>query len=108
MKRGEIWTLSGGPGFAGKPRPTLIVQSDLADTSSVLTCGFTTQASEDVLLRPLILPTPENGLARPSNLMSEKITSVPRNRLGKRVGALSDEDLVRADYALQLIMGFGG
>ncbi|MGH6787196.1 MAG: type II toxin-antitoxin system PemK/MazF family toxin [Novosphingobium sp.] len=107
MKRGEIWTLSGGPGFASKPRPALIVQSDLAaDTPSVLTCGFTTQASDDVPLRPLVLPSAENGLARPSNLMSEKITAVPRTRLGRRVGALSGEEMARADGALQLVMGF--
>jgi mRNA interferase MazF len=107
MKRGEIWTLSGGPGYAGKPRPALIVQSDLAlDTPSVLTCGFTTQASEDVPLRPLFFPSVENGLAKLSNLMSEKITSVPRNRLGRRIGALKGEDMTRADGALQLVMGF--
>lgn len=108
MMRGEIWTVSGGPGFAGKPRPALIVLSDLAlDTPSVLICGFTSEASEDLLLRPLMLPSPENGLARPSNLMSEKVTSVPRSRLGMRVGILSPEDMARADSALQLIMGFG-
>ena len=107
MKRGEIWTVSGGPGFAGKPRRALIVQSDLTEgTPSVLTCGFTTQASEDVPLRPLFLPSLENGLDRPSNLMSEKITAVPRTRAGKRIGALSGEDMVRADNALQLVLGF--
>ena len=106
MKRGEIWTVSGGPGYAGKPRPTLVVQSDLADTPSVLTCGFTTQASIDVPLRPLIQPSPENGLFRPSNLMSEKITSVPRERLGRRVGVLSAADIARADGAMRLVMGF--
>ncbi len=107
MRRGEIWTLSGGPGYAGKPRPTLIVQSDLAiGTPSVLTCGFTTQTSDDVPLRPLFLPSPGNGLFRPSNLMSEKITAVPRTRLGQRIGALSGEELTRADGALQLVMGF--
>jgi mRNA interferase MazF len=107
MKRGEIWTVSGGPGFAGKPRPALIVQSDLTlGTPSVLTCGFTTQASEDVPLRPLFQPSAENGLARPSNLMSEKITAVPRTRVGARIGALSGDDLVRANNAVQLVLGF--
>ena len=109
MKRGEIWTLSGGPGYAGKPRPALVVQSDLAlETPSVLTCGFTTQASEDVPLRPLMLPSAGNGLAWPSNLMSEKITAVPRSRMGRRVGVLSEEEMARTDQALQLVMGFAG
>ena len=109
MKRGEIWTVAGGPGFAGKPRPALIVQSDLTlETPSVLTCGFTTQASEDVPLRPLFSTTAQNGLDRPSNLMSEKITSIPRTRAGKRIGSLSREDMARADRAIRLVLGFAG
>ena len=28
MKRGEIWTVSGGKDYAGKPRPVVIVQED--------------------------------------------------------------------------------
>ncbi len=109
MMRGEIWTLSGGPGYAGKPRPALIVQSDLLlDSPSLLTCGFTSRASEDVPLRPLIEPSGENGLNAPSNLMPEKITAVPRTRLAKRVGQLSPNDMARAENALLLVLGFAG
>jgi mRNA interferase MazF len=108
MKRGEIWTLAGGPGYAGKPRPALILQTDLLpDSPSLLTCGFTSRASEDVPLRPLVEPSPENGLRTPSNLMSEKITAVPRARLGRRIGILSREDMARVERALLLVLGFG-
>lgn len=107
MKRGEIWTVSGGPGYAGKPRPAVILQSDLlVDSPSLLTCGFTSRASEDVPLRPLIEPSPGNGLRMPSNLMSEKLTAVPRARLGHQVGSLSAEDIARVEQALLLVLGF--
>jgi mRNA interferase MazF len=108
MKRGEIWTLAGGPGYAGKPRPALILQTDLLpDSPSLLTCGFTSRSSEDVPLRPLIEPTPGSGLRAPSNLMSEKITAVPRARLGRRIGLLSGDDMARVERALLLVLGFG-
>ena len=55
MRRGEIWTQAGGPGYAGKPRPALIVQSDLlTETDSVVTCLFTTQGNAAI---PSRLPT---------------------------------------------------
>ncbi|MEJ0048614.1 MAG: type II toxin-antitoxin system PemK/MazF family toxin [Rhodospirillales bacterium] len=42
MKRGEIWTVSGAAGYAGKPRPAVIVQDDHFDaTNSVTVCPFT-------------------------------------------------------------------
>jgi mRNA interferase MazF len=28
VKRGEIWTMAGGPGYATKPRPAVIIQDD--------------------------------------------------------------------------------
>lgn len=108
MKRGEIWTVAGGPGYSGKPRPALIVQTDLLmDAPSLLTCGFTSRVSEDLPLRPLVEPSPGNGLMAPSNLMSEKITAVPRARLGKRIGALAPEDMTRVEQAILLVLGFG-
>lgn len=108
MKRGEIWTLAGGPGYAGKPRPALIVQSDLlADTRSVLTCGLTTRANPALYSRPAIEPSAGNGLQEPSEIMTDKITAVPRARLGKRIGALSPQDMVRVEQALLLVLGFG-
>ena len=43
MKRGEIWTVSGGQGYAGKPRPAVIIQDDRFDaTASITICAFTT------------------------------------------------------------------
>lgn len=39
MKRGEIWTVAGGPACAGKPRPAVIVQDDRFDANdSIIVC----------------------------------------------------------------------
>lgn len=108
MKRGEIWTVGGGPGYAGKPRPALIVQSDRMDgMNSVLTCGLTTYDAAEIELRPPVRPAPENGLREHSAVMVDKIMAVPRARLGKRVGALSADEMARVEQALLLMLGFG-
>ncbi|NNM96591.1 MAG: type II toxin-antitoxin system PemK/MazF family toxin, partial [Candidatus Dormibacteraeota bacterium] len=51
MRRAEIWTVAGGSGYAGKPRPALIVQDDRFDTDSVTICPFTTDSTDAPLFR---------------------------------------------------------
>lgn len=109
MKRGEIWTQSGGPGYAGKPRPALIVQSDLLEgTDSIITCLFTAHGDAEIPSRVPFVPNAANGLREESELMTDKIMAVLRDKLGKRIGALSDEEMVRVEQALLLVLGFEG
>ena len=90
MKRGEVWTVSGGGPYAGKPRPAVVVLEDLFDsTNSITLCVFTTDPTEAPLLRMLIEPTDRNGLSSASRLMVDKVTTVPKARLGKRIGKLN-------------------
>jgi mRNA interferase MazF len=106
VKRGEVWTVSGGTSYTGKPRPAVIVQEDRFDqTSSITLCAFTTDPTDAPLLRMLIEPTERNGLKSASRLMIDKITTVPKARLGKRVGKLNDEDTVRLNRALTVFLG---
>ena len=106
MKRGEIWTVSGGASYTGKPRPAVIVQEDrLNQTASITLCAFTTDPTEAPLLRMVIEPTDRNGLKNASRLMIDKVTTVPKTRVGKRIGKLSVEDLVRLNRALTVFLG---
>lgn len=106
MKRGEIWTVSGGTGYAGKPRPAVILQDDRFDaTASVTLCAFTTDETEAPLFRLLVQPSAANGLGSPSRLMVDKVTTVSRNKLGKRIGRLGPEDMLRLDRALMVFLG---
>ena len=109
MKRGEIWTVSGGPGYAGKPRPALIVQDDLFPTAQSATiCGFTTELTESPFVRPLIEPSPDNGLMQESKLMVDKITTIPRSRFGRRIGVLSPAAMAQVERALLVFLGLAG
>jgi mRNA interferase MazF len=106
MKRGEVWTVSGGGPYAGKTRPAVIVQEDRFDsTSSITLCVFTTDPTEAPLLRMLVEPADRNGLKDLSRLMVDKITTVPKGRLGKKLGKLNDEDVVRLNRALTVFLG---
>jgi mRNA interferase MazF len=106
VRRGEIWTGSGGKHYAGKPRPVVIVQDNAFDaTGSITICAFTSDPTEAPLFRLEIEPTPENGLDRTSQLMVDKITTMPREKIGKQVGRLSDADLLRLNRAMIVFLG---
>ena len=109
MKRGEIWTQAGGPGYARKPRPVLIVQADaLAGTESVVICLFTSLEGARLNARLPFVPSPENGLLEASELMADKIMTVARTRLGRRIGELSDAEMREVERALAFVLGFEG
>ena len=109
MKRGEVWTAAGGSGYAGKPRPVVVIQDDRFDaTDSVTVCAFTTDSTDAPLIRLRLEPTPLNGLHESSSLMVDKLTTVQRSRLRTRVGRLSDEDMVRLGRAVVVFLGLAG
>ena len=109
MKRGEIWTVAAGAGYAGKPRPVVIVQDDRFDaTDSITICAFTTDPTEAPLFRLAVEPNDANGLKAPCRLMVDKITTVPKARIGARVGRLGDEDLLRLNRAMLVFLGMAG
>lgn len=106
MRRGEIWTASGGKDYAGKPRPVAIIQDDAFDaTDSITICAFTTDEAEAPLFRLLIEPNARNGLRSPCRLMVDKITTVPKTKLDARVGRLDDHDIVRLNQAALVFLG---
>ena len=109
MRRGEIWTAAGGSGYAGKPRPVVVIQDDRFDaTESVTICAFTTDPTEAPLIRLRVDPSTVNGLRETSSVMVDKLTTVNRSRLAKRVGQLGDEDLIRLGRAIVVFLGLAG
>ncbi|HEY3840021.1 MAG TPA: type II toxin-antitoxin system PemK/MazF family toxin [Bryobacteraceae bacterium] len=94
MRRGEIWTVAGGPYYAGKPRPVVIVQADwYTGFDSVTVCPFTSDNTHAPSVRIPVNPTENNGLRSPSWLMPDKLVTVPvvstpEPRLGSRTGRL--------------------
>jgi len=104
VRRAEIWSVAGS-GYAGNPRPALIVQDDRFDTDSVTICPFTTDLTDAPLFRLEVQPTPSNGLQATSRLMVDKLTTVSRLRVGTRIGVLDDLDLTRLNRAVVVFLG---
>ena len=106
MKRGELWTMAGGPGYASKPLPVVIIQDDAFDaTASIIVCLVTSEAIEAPILRLPVEPTSDNGLHKTSDLMVDKVVTGPRGRLGQRIGQLGDDDLLRLNRSLLVFLG---
>ena len=109
MRRGEIWTVSGGSGYAGKPRPVVIVQDNRFDmTAAITVCAFTTNVTDAPLFRLRVEPDEQNGLNEASSLMVDKITTVPKKRIGRRLGRIGDDDIVRLNRAILVFLGIAG
>jgi mRNA interferase MazF len=109
MKRGDIWTLAGGPGHAGKPRHVAVLQDNRFDaTQSITICPFTGDPTAAELFRIPIEPTATNGLKSPSRLMVDKITTVAKSKMGNQIGRLDDEHVVRLNRAVVVFLGLAG
>jgi mRNA interferase MazF len=109
VKRGELWTVAGGNDYAGKPRPALILQDDIFDrTDSVTICITTTTDVGSAAFRVPLLPTPETGLKVPCFLMVDKVTTVPRLKMGRRIGAVQPATMADVGRAIIVFLGLTG
>jgi mRNA interferase MazF len=105
VKRGDIVTIV-LPGAYGKPRPALVVQSDLFDTlASVTVLPVTSELRAAPLLRISIEPNTGNGLRKNSQVMIDKAQTVPRDKVGSTIGRLHEDILVAVDRALAVFFG---
>ena len=107
MKRGDLVVVSLKGGY-GKPRPALIVQSDLFDLHpSVTLMPVTSQLRDTPLFRFRVEPDASNGLAKTSQVMIDKIQTVARDRLGQPIGRLEDSAMTEVNRLMALFLGLG-
>jgi mRNA interferase MazF len=106
MTRGDLVMVS-LPGDYGKPRPALIIQSDLfAQVPSRTVLPLTSDAVEAPLFRVPVDPSPENGLRLRSYIMVDKVHTLPRVKVGALCGRLDDRTMLQVNRALALFLGF--
>ena len=106
MRRGELITVA-LQGEHGKPRPALVIQSDLfARLTSTVTVALLTSTALDVpLIRVPLEPSDNNGLRIRSYVMIDQIFSARTRRVGRVFGRLDDTDLLAVNRALALFIG---
>ena len=106
MRRGDLVTvaLQGDP---GKPRPALVIQSDLFDAHpSATVLPVTSELREAPLFRISVNPNELNGLSKPSQAMVDKPQSIPREKIGAVIGRLDDGTMLAVNRALAVFLGF--
>jgi len=95
------------PGDYGKPRPALIVQANVyRETMAVVVLPMTSEILGPSGPRIHIEPSPENGLRIPSRVMVDKPGTIPREKVGSRLGSLAASEMTAVDRALALFLGF--
>jgi mRNA interferase MazF len=106
MRRGDLVTIA-LQGDYGKPRPALVMQSDLfSEHPSVTILPVTGELRDTPLFRVLVAPTDTNGLQKPSQVMIDKAQTVKRDKVGEAFGRLDDDTMVSVNRALAVFLGF--
>lgn len=103
MTRGDIVVVATKGPYSGKPRPALVVQSDLFnDTHASLTvCPITSDCIDAPLFRVAVPPGDRTGLRAPSQVMVDKVLSVPRTSIAKGIGRCDSEEISTVEDALR-------
>ena len=103
VRRGDV-VLCVAPSAYGKPRPAVVVQSDLFNEThqSITVCPLTSDLKDAPLFRLDIAPSAGNGLTKPSQVMIDKIVSLPVERIRPSIGKVSDSQLAQITVAVRL------
>ncbi len=103
LRRGTVVTVASPGAYSGKPRPAVVVQADrwLQAHPSVTLCPLTSTLVEAPLVRIPVAPSDRNGLRKPSQLMVDKLFTVPINAIGAALGQLEPHRLQELDLALR-------
>jgi mRNA interferase MazF len=106
VKRGDV-VLVVMQGELGKPRPAVIVQADElgSETTTLLVCPLSSDLSEFRRSRPVVGPSVGNGLRLRSQIMTEKVGPLRRDRIRGVIGALDDDSTSEINSALMLVFG---
>jgi mRNA interferase MazF len=105
MRRGDLVTVA-APGDYGKPRPALVIQSELfEELPSVTLCLVTSELRAAPIFRITVDPSPENGLRRVSQVQIDKVLTVARERIGATIGRLDDDAMLKVNRSLAVFFG---
>ena len=105
MKRGDVVVVA-LPGDLGKPRPAVIVQTDIRNEHlrTVLLCPISSYSSDPIFFRVPVAPTLENGIRLPSEIMIEKLQAANKSKIGKVIGRLDDQTMERLAQSLTIAL----
>ena len=106
MKRGDV-VLVVVPSELGRPRPGVVVQADEfnEELSTIFICPVSSDLQERLPLRPIIKAKPSNGLRLRSQIMTDKLIALHRDRVRRVIGHIDGETSEHLDRALLVVLG---
>ena len=105
LKRGHFVPIV-SPGSYGKPRPALIIQSDLFnELPSITVLPLTSTLRNVSLFRIRVEPSRENGLTVVSEIMVDKILTLPNDKIGQPFGKI--DPILMEEVSKSLIVFLG-
>lgn len=106
LKRGDLVIVS-APGSHGKPRLSVVLQSNaFSSVDSLTVLLMTTELRPDIpLLRHRVIPSETNGLVSLTDIMIDKLFTIPRKRMGQRIGHLSSSEMAEVTAAVAVFLG---
>jgi len=109
MQRGDIVTVA-APGAYGKPRPAVVIQGDIlnqANPRSTIVALMTSVIVDAPLLRLTVKPAPGNGLKKVSQVQTNRILTLPTEKVGQQLGQLTDTEITALNRMLAIVIGLG-
>lgn len=103
IRRGAIVIAAGAGDYVGKPRPFLVVQSDLFNEAhaTLTLCPMTSMLGGEALFRVAFAPTPETGLLAESEVQVDKIQIIERTQISRVIGQAPATAMEQVDQALR-------
>jgi mRNA interferase MazF len=107
MKRGSIVVVAARGAYTGTPRPALVVQADLFNPThaSVTVCPVTSDCVDAPLFRLTLPGGPRTGLRRVSQVMVDKVVSLPRAAIREEIGECDDREIEAVEDGLRRWLG---
>ena len=104
MTRGSIVVLAAPGPCTGKPRPAVVVQADVFNTThaSITVCPITSDCIDAPLFRVSLPPGSRTGLTVVSQVMVDKVASVPRRSIAREIGVCDQAHVEAIDEALRI------
>jgi mRNA interferase MazF len=109
-RRGEVYLVRFDPTIGReirKTRPAVVIQNDVSNQYSPITivAAISSQFSSPPFPREIVIEPEESGLPERSAVILNKIRSVDRQRLAKKMGRISAQSMQRVDQAIRISLG---
>lgn len=104
ITRGAIVVMAARGAYTSKPRPAVVVQADLFNRlhQSITVCPITSDCENAPLFRVTLPPGDRTGLSAMSQVMVDKVVSIPREAIGRQIGVCDSTYADAIDEALRV------